>query len=132
MKMIAAFIQPARLEFVSRALVAANILDITITTCCGHGRDPVLVPSFRGGPDAPDLLPTLLLEVIVPASKKDEAVQAIVRGARSGLCGDGKVFITALERVVRISSGVEIGEATAIERATKIRRVRSPVHHTTL
>ena len=132
MKMITAFIQPARLEFVSRELLAANISDITITTCCGHGRDPVLVPSFRGGPDAPDLFPTLLLEVIVPASKRDDAIQAIVRGARSGLCGDGKVFITTLERVVRIRSGTEIDEATAIDRVTKIRRVRSPAHHTTL
>ncbi|MEQ1697222.1 MAG: P-II family nitrogen regulator [Hyphomicrobiaceae bacterium] len=128
MKMITAYIQPQRLDFVGRELLAANISDMTVTTCCGYGRDAVLVPSFRGGPDAPDLLATVLLEVIVPAWKTQHAVEAIVRGARTGSCGDGKLFITALERVVRIGSGAEISDAPAIERV-KIRRVRALAHH---
>ena len=127
MKLIAAFIQPARLDCVSQNLLAAKIFDMTITTCCGHGRDQVLVPSFRGGPDAPDLLPALLLEVIVPERKAQQAVAAIMRGARSGSCGAGKIFISALERVVRIDSGNEVAES--VTERTKIRRVRTPAHH---
>ncbi|MDZ4843490.1 MAG: P-II family nitrogen regulator [Hyphomicrobium aestuarii] len=125
MKLITAFIQPAALDDVSRELLAADILDITVTSCCGHGRSAVLVPSFRGGPDAPDLLPTLLLEVIVPARKADMAIEAIVRAARSGSSGDGKLVITTLDRVVRIGSHPATHDLTEIRRA-RIRRVRSP------
>lgn len=131
MKLITAYIQPSRLELVSAQLVAANIVDMTITTCCGHGRDCVLVPSFRGGPDAPDLLPTLMLEVIVPERKAQQAVEAIVGGARTGSCGDGKVIITTLELVVRIGTGGPVMDAPAIEHA-KIRRIRPMVHHSAL
>ena len=125
MKLITAFIQPARLDDVSRELLTANILDITVTSCCGHGRSAVLVPSFRGGPDTPDLLPTLLLEVVVPSRKAERAIEAIVRAARSGSSGDGKLVITTLDRVVRIGSNPATRDLTEIRRA-KIRRVRSP------
>lgn len=130
MQMITAAIQHAKLESISPELIAVNILDMTVTTCSGHGRDAALVASFRGGPDLPDLLPMILLEVMVPGYKVKQAVEAIVRGARSGPCGAGKIFVKNLARVVRIDTGEDVSEPTI--KRTRIRRTKTHVIHATL
>ena len=113
MKMVTAFIQPPRLEHVREALINANIIGMTITTCCGHGREPPPVDRMNGLSNA-DLMPAIMVEVIAPAARCAEAVTLIIQAARIGERDAGKIFISNLDRVISIRTGLDDLE-TAIE-----------------
>ncbi len=119
MIMISAIIQPGRLQHVRAALISAGLLGMTSHDCVGHGCNEKLVPSRMGGPDLPDILPKVKLEIAVPSERREEAIDAIIRGARLGGTGDGKIFVSPLERVITIRTGLEYGlpEEPAVEQA---------------
>ena len=119
MLMITAIIQPGRLRHVRAALISAGLLGMITHDCVGHGCNEKLVPSRMGGPDLPDILPNGKLEIAVPSERRDEAIDAIIRGARLGRTGDGKIFVSPLERVISIRTGREDGlpEELAVEQA---------------
>jgi len=117
MLMITAIIQPGRLRHVRAALISAGLLGMTTHDCVGNGCNEKLVPSRMGGPDLPDILPNVKLEIAVPSERRDEAIDAIIREARLGRTGDGKIFVSSLERVITIRTGLEDGlaEKPAVE-----------------
>lgn len=105
MFMITAIIKPAELTQVRAELMAAGITGMTVSECAGHGRDACMVPGLRGGPDVPCLVDNLQIEVAVPNSAADATLEAICRGAALG--DRGKVFVSAIERVISIRTGLE-------------------------
>jgi nitrogen regulatory protein P-II 1 len=105
MFMITAVIQPAELTQVRAELVAAGITGMTVSECAGHGRDACMVPGLRGGPDVPRLVDNLQIEVAVPNSAAAATLEAIRRGAAFG--ERGKIFVSAIERVVSIRTGLD-------------------------
>ncbi len=106
MQMIVALVQPFRLENVRSELLEAGISGMTVCECCGHGRQMQLIET-RLGSNVPMLLDKVKVEVAVTDHDCVQAIEAIVKGARLGKIGDGKIFITALERVVAIRTGGE-------------------------
>jgi len=71
----------------------------------GHGRNARLVPSRIGGPDIPDIIPKVQVQIVVPSNKRQRAIDAITRGARLGTIGDGKIFVSPVELALSIRSG---------------------------
>ena len=113
MKMIMAIIQPSRLETVKGLLGTEGITGITVSDARGVGRQRGRTEIYRGHEYKVDLIPKVRIEIAVDDEHVDRVVDAIVRGARSGAegkIGDGKIFITPLEEVVRIRTG-ELGAA---------------------
>jgi len=107
MLMITAVIQPFRLDQVRTSLQAADVTGLTVCATVGYGRNPTMVPSFKGGPNVPDLVPGIRIEVAVPTCQRDTAIEAIIDGARMGEHGDGKIFVTPLDLVVTIRTGTD-------------------------
>jgi nitrogen regulatory protein P-II 2 len=107
MFMITALIQPSRLNHVRRELLSADLAGLTVSDCFGYGRQPRFVPSPHGGTDIPDILPNVKIEIAVPSDRRDEAIDAIMRGARLGNIDDGKIFVSQLEKVVSVRTGLE-------------------------
>lgn len=105
MFMITAIIQPSQLPLVRAALLEGGITGMTVTECAGHGRDPQMVASLRGGPELGYLEDNLQIEVAVPDAAKDAAMESIRRGASMGQ--RGKIFVSYIERVISIRSGLE-------------------------
>lgn len=103
MYMITAVIQPAQLQAVRAELVATGIAGMTVSECAGHGHDARMVPGLKGGPDVAYLEDNLQIEVAVPRSAKAPALEAIRRGV--GNETRGKLFVSAIERVVSIRTG---------------------------
>jgi nitrogen regulatory protein P-II 1 len=107
---IEAVIQPAKLDPVKEALIEAGIEGITILEARGHGRQKGHTEFYRGREYTIDLLPKVKLEIIVNDALRDKVVQAILRAARTGHIGDGKIFISRIEEAIRIRND-ERGEA---------------------
>jgi len=107
---IEAIIQPNRLDAVKSALTDLGVEGLTISEVRGHGRQKGHTEIYRGNEYTVDLLPKLKLETVVPENLVDETVDAIIEAAASGKIGDGKIFLTAVEQVIRIRTG-ESGEA---------------------
>ena len=107
MFMIVAVIQPFRLEQVRSELLTAGVVGLTVCECVGHGRQPKIVSSLHGGPDIAELVPKVRIDLAVTASNLEIAIDAIVRGARLGKIGDGKIFISPVEKVVTMRTGQE-------------------------
>ena len=112
MKKIEAIVQPSRFEAVKGALQEVGVEGMTVTEVRGHGRQKGHTEVYRGSEYTVDLLPKVKLEMVVADALADPAVQAILRAAKTGKIGDGKIFISKLEEIVRIRTG-ERGE-TAI------------------
>ena len=112
MKKIEAVIQPHKLDEVKQALIGIGVSGITILEVRGHGRQKGHTEVYRGAEYKVDLLPKLKLEMVVPSANVSQVVDTLTAAARSGKIGDGKIFISSLEDVVRIRNG-ERGE-TAI------------------
>ena len=110
MQKIEAVIQPSKLDAVKDALVEAGISGITIFEARGHGRQKGHTEFYRGREYAVDLLPKIKLELVVTDDIVEKAIQAIIGAARTGRIGDGKIFISSVEEVIRIRTG-EKGEA---------------------
>ena len=105
MKMIMAVIKPFKLDDVREALAGTGIAGITVTEVKGFGRQKGHTELYRGAEYVVDFLPKVKVEVVVKTEDLDRCVDAIVNVARTGKIGDGKIFITPVERVVRIRTG---------------------------
>ncbi len=102
MKKIEAVIQPHKLDEVKNALVAIGVDGITISEVRGHGRQKGHTEHYRGQEYKVDLLPKMKLELVVPASRAAEIVNALCAAARTGKVGDGKVFVSDVTDAIRI------------------------------
>ena len=111
MKMITAVIKPFKLDDVRDALAEIGIQGMTITEVKGFGRQKGHTELYRGAEYVVDFVPKVKLELAVRGEQVEAAVEAIIRSAGTGKIGDGKIFITALEQVVRIRTGETGGEA---------------------
>ena len=105
MKMITAIIKPFKLEEVREALAECGVTGLTVTEVKGFGRQKGHTELYRGAEYVVDFLPKVKVEVVVKTEDLDRCVDAIVNVARTGKIGDGKIFVTAIERVVRIRTG---------------------------
>ncbi len=110
MKKIEAIIKPFKLDEVREALSALNITGITVTEVKGFGRQIGHTELYRGAEYVVDFLPKVKIELVVSEGLLDQAIETIINAARTGKIGDGKIFVTAVERVVRIRTG-ETNEA---------------------
>ena len=111
MKMITAVIKPFKLDDVRDALAEIGIQGMTITEVKGFGRQKGHTELYRGAEYVVDFVPKVKLELAVRDEQVDAAIEAIIRSANTGKIGDGKIFISALEQVVRIRTGETGGEA---------------------
>ncbi|MBF0417452.1 MAG: P-II family nitrogen regulator [Magnetococcales bacterium] len=111
MKKIEAIIKPFKLDDVKEALSEVGIQGITVTEVRGFGRQKGHTELYRGAEYVVDFLPKLKVEVVLDDDRVDQAVEAIERAARTGRIGDGKIFVTPVERVVRIRTGERDGNA---------------------
>ena len=107
MKMVTAVIKPFKLEEVREALSTLGMQGITVTEVKGFGRQKGHTELYRGAEYVVDFLPKVKIEVVVGDGDVDRCVEAIVKAARTGKIGDGKIFVTPVERVVRIRTGEE-------------------------
>ena len=105
MKMITAVIKPFKLEEVREALADCGVTGLTVTEVKGFGRQKGHTELYRGAEYVVDFLPKVKVEVVVKTEDVDRCVDAIVGVARTGKIGDGKIFVTPVERVVRIRTG---------------------------
>ena len=105
MKMITAIIKPFKLEEVREALADCGVTGLTVTEVKGFGRQKGHTELYRGAEYVVDFLPKVKVEVVVKTEDLDRCVDAIVGVARTGKIGDGKIFVTPVERVVRIRTG---------------------------
>jgi len=110
MKLVTAIIQPGKLDEVREALMAADITRITVSRVTGHGRqeDESL---YRGQTIVPNLIPKVRLDIACNDEFVDIACNAIIKAAKSGKIGDGKIFVTSLEKCIRIRTGETGGQA---------------------
>jgi len=111
MKKIEAVIKPFKLDDVKEALNEIGITGMTVTEVKGYGRQQGHSELYRGAEYVVDFLPKVKVEVVVPADRVDEVVEAITQAARTGKIGDGKIFVMDVEKVVRIRTGEEDEEA---------------------
>ena len=111
MKLITAYIQPERLNRVKQALYAAEVYKISVSTGLGCGQQKGFTEAYRGVAREVNLLKKVRIEIAVNEDFVERTLEAIVKGARSGEIGDGKIFVTPLERCVRIRTGEEGNEA---------------------
>ena len=105
MKQITAIIKPFKLEEVREALAECGVTGLTVTEVKGFGRQKGHTELYRGAEYVVDFLPKVKVEVVVNSADVDRCVDAIVLAARTGKIGDGKIFVTAVERVIRIPTG---------------------------
>ena len=111
MKKIEAIIRPFKLEDVKLALVNAGIVDMTVSEVRGFGRQKGQVERYRGSEFTVEFLQKLKVEVVVDDARVDTVVTAIAEAAKTGEIGDGKIFISAVDTVVRIRTGDRDGAA---------------------
>ena len=107
MRIVTAIIKPFKLDEVRQALSDLGIRGITVTEVKGFGRQKGHTELYRGAEYVVDFLPKVMIEVVVGDGDVDRCVEAIVKAARTGKIGDGKIFVTPVERVVRIRTGEE-------------------------
>ncbi|MBV1775765.1 P-II family nitrogen regulator [Burkholderiaceae bacterium DAT-1] len=105
MKKLEAIIKPFKLDEVREALAEVGISGLTVSEVRGFGRQKGHTELYRGAEYIVDFLPKVKIEVVMPADKIDMAIDAIVKAARTGKIGDGKIFVTPVEQVVRIRTG---------------------------
>ena len=110
MKKIEAIIKPFKLDEVKDALNAIGVQGITVTEVKGFGRQKGHTELYRGAEYVVDFLPKVKLEIIVSDDKVTEVVETIEKAAKTGRIGDGKIFVTPVEEVIRIRTG-ERGES---------------------
>ena len=111
MKLVTAIIKPFKLDEVREALSGIGVQGITVTEVKGFGRQKGHTELYRGAEYIVDFLPKVEITLLVPDEHVAETVEAIVESARTGRIGDGKIFITSVEDVVRIRTGERGAEA---------------------
>jgi nitrogen regulatory protein P-II 1 len=102
MKKIEAIVQPSRFEAVKSALHEVGVEGMTVSEVRGHGRQKGHTEVYRGSEYTVDLLPKIKLEMVVSDALAGPAVQAILRAAKTGKIGDGKIFVTQVDEAIRI------------------------------
>ncbi len=105
MKKIEAVVKPFKLDEVREALADVGVTGLTVTEVKGFGRQKGHTELYRGAEYVVDFLPKVKIEVVVTEAMLESAMEAIVKAARTGKIGDGKIFVTSVERVVRIRTG---------------------------
>ena len=105
MKLIAAVIKPFKLDEVREALSDVGVQGITVTEVKGFGRQKGHTELYRGAEYVVDFLPKVKIEIAIEEANLDAAVEAISKAAHTGKIGDGKIFVTELEQVIRIRTG---------------------------
>ena len=108
MKLVTAIIKPHKLDDVKDALKAAGLTGLTVDEVKGFGRQGGKTEIYRGAEYVVDLLPKVRIETIVPDELADQVADIIVNAARTGKIGDGKVWISSIEKLIRIRTG-EVG-----------------------
>jgi nitrogen regulatory protein P-II 2 len=109
MKLITAIVKPFKLDDVREALSEIGVQGITVTEVKGFGRQKGHTELYRGAEYVVDFLPKVKIEVAVASALVEQTIEAITKAANTGKIGDGKVFVSALEQVIRIRTG-ETGE----------------------
>jgi nitrogen regulatory protein P-II 1 len=107
MKQITAIIKPFKLEEVRESLAEVGVTGLTVTEVKGFGRQKGHTELYRGAEYVVDFLPKMKIEVVVADGDVERCVEAIIKAARTGKIGDGKIFIAPVDRVVRIRTGEE-------------------------
>ncbi len=107
MKLITAIIKPFKLDDVREALAEVGVAGMTVSETRGFGRQKGHTELYRGAEYVIDFLPKIKLEIAVADELVERVIETLTETARSGRIGDGKIFVTALERVVRIRTGEE-------------------------
>ncbi len=105
MKKIEAIIKPFKLDEVREALSELGVSGLTVTEVKGFGRQKGHTELYRGAEYVVDFLPKIKIEVVVSAAMVETAVEGIIAAARTGKIGDGKIFVTSVEQVIRIRTG---------------------------
>ena len=105
MKLVTAIIKPFKLDEVREALSAIGVQGITVTEVKGFGRQKGHTELYRGAEYVVDFVPKTRIEVAVRGDLVDQVIEAIMKSAKTGKVGDGKIFITDIERVIRIRTG---------------------------
>ena len=105
MKKIEAVVKPFKLDEVREALAEVGVTGLTVTEVKGFGRQKGHTELYRGAEYVVDFLPKVKIEVVVTGKMLEPAIEAIIKAARTGKIGDGKIFVTAVEQVVRIRTG---------------------------
>lgn len=105
MKKVEAIIKPFKLDEVREALSEVCVSGLTVTEVKGFGRQKGHSEMYRGAEYVVDFLPKIKLEVVVADSDVDTVIEAIIKAARTGKIGDGKIFVSPVEQIVRIRTG---------------------------
>jgi len=105
MQLITAIIKPFKLDEVREALAECGVAGLTVTEVKGFGRQKGHTELYRGAEYVVDFLPKIKIEIVVRAGDTERCIDAIIAAARTGKIGDGKIFVTPVERVVRIRTG---------------------------
>jgi len=111
MKKIEAIIKPFKLDDVKDALNAVGIKGMTISEVKGYGRQKGHTEIYRGAEYVVDFIPKIKIEIVVSADQVNQVVDTIRNAANSGTIGDGKIFVTPVERIVRVRTGEEDHDA---------------------
>jgi nitrogen regulatory protein P-II 2 len=111
MKLVTAIIKPFKLDDVREALSEIGVSGVTATEVKGFGRQKGHTELYRGAEYVVDFLPKVKLEIAVADDIVDQAVEAIVKAANTGKIGDGKIFVSTLEQIIRIRTGETGGDA---------------------
>jgi nitrogen regulatory protein P-II 2 len=110
MKLVTAIIKPFRLDDVRNALSEVGIQGMTVTEVKGFGRQRGHTELYRGAEYVVDFLPKAKIEIAIADDRLDEILEAVIASAKTGKVGDGKIFVTELEQVIRIRTG-ETGDS---------------------
>ena len=105
MKLIIAIIKPFKLDEVREALSELGVSGLTVTEVKGFGRQKGHTELYRGAEYVVDFLPKIKVEIVVSAAMLDSAVESIIKAAHTGKIGDGKIFVSSVEQVIRIRTG---------------------------
>jgi nitrogen regulatory protein P-II 1 len=105
MKKIEAIIKPFKLDAVKSALAELGIQGLTVSEVKGFGRQKGHTEIYRGSEYAVDFLPKIKIEVVVAEAQRASVVEAIIKAAKTGKIGDGKIFVSSVESVIRIRTG---------------------------
>ena len=111
MKMVTAIIKPFKLDEVRETLSIIGVQGITVTEVKGFGRQKGHTELYRGAEYVVDFLPKVKVEAAVPAGMLDQVLEAIEKSAKTGKIGDGKIFVSSIEQVIRIRTGESGSEA---------------------
>jgi len=105
MKLVTAIIKPFKLDEVREALAEAGVSGLTVVEVKGFGRQKGHTELYRGAEYVVDFLPKIRVDVVLPDDRVENAIEAILKAARTGKIGDGKIFVTPVEQAIRIRTG---------------------------